>query len=182
MNGSTVQFDPRADGVLSSSVRLAQRVLDAHTASVFLIGSPHELVLRATSEPHPERILGQTLSPDEGIAGWVFTTGSPIRASGVLDDSRFAEDTARAGEYLPEVIVAAPIPGPDLPIGVLEVLDPEPAGRDDLTVIGIVTEIAEQLGEALALVRHVPEAAAGHAIGQARSLLDELSRSLRRGR
>jgi GAF domain-containing protein len=182
MNGPEARFDPREDRVLRSSVRLARLVLEAHAASVFLAGSPNELVLRATSEQDADRILGLTLSPDEGIAGWVFTTGSSTMVSSVANDSRFARDTAEASGYVPEVIVAVPISGPDLPIGVLEVLDPEAGGRDDLTVIDIVTEIAEQLGVVLASVRQIPEATAEETLGQARTLLDDLSRSLRHPR
>jgi len=181
MSAADIPFEHGEDRVLRSSVRLARLVLQAHAASVFLSGSPDELVLRATSEEDADRILGITLAPDEGIAGWVFTTGSSAMVSKVSDDDRFARAAAESSGYVPEVIVAVPIHGPNAPIGVLEVLDPRPGLHDDLTMIDIVTEIAEQLGEVLGPSRQA-ELTVEQTLDAAQTLLDDLSRNLRRTR
>ena len=65
---------PEREGrILRASVRLARLLLDAHAASVFLASTLDALVLRATSEEDADHLLGITLAPNEGIAGWVFS-------------------------------------------------------------------------------------------------------------
>ena len=172
----------REDRLLRSTVRLARLVLDSHAASVFLAADEDALVLRATSEEDADQVLGLRLPSHEGIAGWVFTMGTPAVVSGVSDDVRFARDVAELSGYLPNVIVAVPVLLGLEPVGVIEVLDPGDHGRDDLTVIDIVTEIAEQLAEVLALVRQETSVDVETAIHQAQSVLDGLSQTLRQTR
>ena len=172
----------REGRILRATVRLARLLLDAHAASVFLASTLDALVLRATSEEDADHLLGITLAPNEGIAGWVFSTGDPAMVSGVTQDPRFSRAATEIGGYLPDVIVAVPILGEREPIGVLEIIDPGEHFRDDLTVIDIVTEIAEQLGDVLQLVRAPTENTVYAAIGEAQAVLDGISRELRRGR
>jgi hypothetical protein len=69
-----------------------------------------------------------------GIVGWVALSGEPIAVAEVGADARFARDVAEATDYLPSVILAAPLPGADGDVlGVLELLDP---ARGDEVVLG----------------------------------------------
>jgi len=81
-----------------------------------------------------EAIEGTDLPVTRGIVGWVALSGEPIAVAEVAADARFARDVAEATDYLPSVILAAPLPGVDGDVlGVLEVLDP---ARGDEVVLG----------------------------------------------
>lgn len=80
-------------------------------------------------------IEGTDLPVSRGLVGWVAMSGQPIAVAEVEADVRFARDVAEATDYIPSVILAAPLPGPgDEVLGVMELLDP--ARGADEAVLG----------------------------------------------
>jgi signal transduction protein with GAF and PtsI domain len=105
-------------------------------------------------------IVGTKVPVGRGIVGWVATSGQPIAVAEVESDARFARDVAEATDYIPCVILAAPLPGAgDDVLGVMELLDPT---RTDEAVLGNLRGSAAELavlttvaGAAAAAVRRV---------------------------
>lgn len=98
----------------------------AAAASCALVtDSGDRLVFVAADGAGADRIRGVELPVGRGIAGWVVMADQAIAVSDVARDTRFARDVAEATEYVPNVVLAVPIPLPDGEVGgVLEVLDP----------------------------------------------------------
>ncbi len=141
------------DEILRSTVRLARLSFNAAAASVFLYDHERDvLVFEASSGPGEDRLLGLTLPPDRGIAGWVANTGEPIVIRGVAEDSRFDRDFAAGTGLVPDVIMAAPIEHEGDILGVLEVLDPNLSTVSEIMAIDLLTELANQSCAALSLL------------------------------
>jgi signal transduction protein with GAF and PtsI domain len=111
---------------LVSSVAAIRALFGAAAASCALVTDTGDrLVFVAADGAGADRIRGVELPIGRGIAGWVVMADQAIAVRDVVRDSRFARDVAEATEYVPNVVLAAPIPLPDGEIGgVLEVLDP----------------------------------------------------------
>ncbi|HET8561804.1 MAG TPA: GAF domain-containing protein [Marmoricola sp.] len=89
-------------------------------------------------------IVGTRLPVSRGIVGWVALTGQPIAVAEVESDARFARDVAAATDYIPRVVLAAPLPGPDGDVlGVMELLDPGRGAGE--TVLGLQRGTAAEL-------------------------------------
>ena len=82
-----------------------------------------ELVFAAVSGEGADTLSGRRISAARGIAGWVLETGQPLVVEDVTQDPRFAAGFARSTGYVPKGIMAAPIPGDEHPLGVMNVLD-----------------------------------------------------------
>lgn len=111
---------------LVSSVAAIRALFGAAAASCALVtDSGDRLVFVAADGAGADRILGVELPIGRGIAGWAVMADQAIAVRDVVRDTRFARDVAEATEYVPNVVLAAPIPLPDGEVGgVLEVLDP----------------------------------------------------------
>lgn len=141
------------DEILRSTVRLARLSFNAAAASVFLYDHERDvLVFEASSGPGEDRLLGLTMPPDRGIAGWVANTGEPIIIRGAAEDSRYNRDFAAGTGLVPDVIMAAPIEHDGDILGVLEVLDPNLTAIGEIMAIDLLTELANQSCAALSLL------------------------------
>lgn len=111
---------------LVSSVVAIRALFGAAAASCALVtDSGDRLVFVAADGAGADRIQGVELPIGRGIAGWAVMADQAIAVRDVVRDTRFARDVAEATEYVPNVVLAAPIPLPDGEVGgVLEVLDP----------------------------------------------------------
>ncbi|MCA1780841.1 MAG: hypothetical protein ABR500_11525 [Dermatophilaceae bacterium] len=111
---------------LVSSVAAIRALFGAAAASCALVNDRGDrLVFVAADGAGADRILGVELPIGRGIAGWAVMADQAIAVRDVVRDNRFARDVAEATEYVPNVVLAAPIPLPDGEVGgVLEVLDP----------------------------------------------------------
>ncbi len=78
------------DEVLSRIVREANLMLDVETGSVLLINDNSNELYFATSVYKGQRVeINTRLKKDQGIAGWVISTGEPARVDDVSQDSRW---------------------------------------------------------------------------------------------
>ena len=123
------------DALLASITDLGRCAFGAAACSLALLEPDEEhLVFQVASGAGADEVVGMRLPVSRGIAGWVVSSGQPIAVSDVRADPRFAVDVAESTGYLPRVILAAPMSAGGEPLGVVEVLDPQPgaAARLDL--------------------------------------------------
>jgi signal transduction protein with GAF and PtsI domain len=141
------------DEILRATARLARLSFSAAAASIFLYDQ-EEQVLRfeACSGVGQDELLGMTIPPDRGIAGWVANTGEPLVIQGVADDERFDRDFAMETGLVPDTILAAPVEHRGEILGVLEVLDPKLEMVGSMVAIDMLTELANQSCAALSLI------------------------------
>ncbi len=167
---------------LRSTARSLRRVYGAASVSVALT-SEDGATLRfvAADGEAAASVVGLTISVDTGIAGWVAVSQTPMAVGDVTRDPRFARAVAEQIGYIPQSILAAPLPGPDGALGVIEVLDPDASRRGDLGTLSLagsllaalVTHSSESDLDPALLHRAVRVAAMGPAaVGLATRLLD----------
>jgi GAF domain-containing protein len=115
---------PHADELLQSVAEVARQLFDAAACSIALLDeSTEELVFAVTVGAGAESVLGVRVPVQQGIAGYVVTTGQSIAIEDVTADPRFARDVAESTGYVPRSILAAPLETGAGTIGVIEVLD-----------------------------------------------------------
>jgi GAF domain-containing protein len=110
--------------VLRSVVEATVALFDAEAASIALYdASADRLVFEVAAGEQGQGVIGLSIAPDQGIAGYVFRTGQSLALSDVERDARFGRAVAEKTAYLPRSIVAVPLIDGETTIGVLEVLD-----------------------------------------------------------
>ncbi|HET9084664.1 MAG TPA: GAF domain-containing protein [Candidatus Limnocylindrales bacterium] len=138
------------DDLLIALSRVAVAALESQAASIALFDAPsHRLVFRAAAGPAAGDIVGVSIDPETGLAGYAFTTGQPLAVADVSTDPRFERAVAEASGYVPSSLLAVPIVGPVETIGVLEALDGR-RGAFSLHDIDIATAIASAVAAAVA--------------------------------
>jgi GAF domain-containing protein len=111
--------------LLRGVVEAARAALDARAASIALVDPrTGDLVFEAVAGGGGPELLGAHFRPDQGIAGQVVQTGTPLFIDDLVREPRFAHDIAVETGYEPEALYAAPISVGGVVVGVLSVLDP----------------------------------------------------------
>lgn len=141
---------------LDRALRVTCRAVEAEAGSLLILDEDTgELVFATVHGKHADRLLWQRMEPGTGIAGWVMRHGRSVVVNNAYSDDRFAtEIEASFGEKTHD-LVAAPLPGPDRLLGVVELLNK----RDE--------QLFNRLDEEIATL-------AGHHVGR---LLDGMSRT-----
>jgi GAF domain-containing protein len=140
--------------LLRGVVEAARAALDARAASIALV-DPHtgDLVFEAVAGGGGPELLGAHFRADQGIAGHVVQTGTPLMIDDLAREPRFAHDIAVETGYQPEALYAAPISLAGLVVGVLSVLDagePPPGGAAAvLEALCAHAAVALELGDSL---------------------------------
>lgn len=115
---------PGGEAVLRSVADATVTLFDAEAASIALHDpATGTLVIRVAAGTAGEGAVGLAFPVDQGIAGYVFTTGQPLAVSDVARDPRFGRSVAESSGYVPRSILAVPLVDDAGAIGVLEVLD-----------------------------------------------------------
>jgi GAF domain-containing protein len=131
--------------VLSSIVEATVTLFDAEAASLALFDPAlGQLVFVVAAGEQGQGVIGLAIAPDQGIAGYVFTTGQPLALSEVERDARFGRDRAAATGYVPRSIVAVPLIDERGSLGVLEVLDKRTSAAFSLRDIELASVFARQ--------------------------------------
>ena len=152
---------PTTSLLLSSIVDATVALFDAEASSIALYDAGSQrLVFEVASGTHGEGVVGLAIAPDQGIAGYVFTTGQPIALSDVARDARFGRSAAEQTGYVPRSLVAVPLLDDEGSIGVLEVLDKRSDGAFDLRDIELASLFARQAAVAIRASRLERDAAA----------------------
>jgi GAF domain-containing protein len=136
---------PAGEAVLRSIVEATAALFDAEAASIALYDpASNELRFRVAAGQQGQGVVGLAIRPDQGVAGYVFTTGQPLALSDVAADSRFGRAAAEQTGYVPRSLVAVPLLDDEGSIGVLEVLDRRNQAAFDLRDVELATVFARQ--------------------------------------
>ena len=113
-----------ARAVLRSVVEATVALFEAEAASIALYDAASDrLVFEVAAGQQGQGVIGVAIRPDQGIAGYVYTSGQALALSDVASDPRFGRTVAEKTAYVPRSIVAVPLVDDHGTIGVLEVLD-----------------------------------------------------------
>lgn len=140
--------------VLRSIVEATVALFDAEAASIALYDAATDrLVFEVAAGEQGQGVIGLSIAPDQGIAGYVYRTGQALALSDVEHDARFGRAVAEQTAYLPRSIVAVPLVSEDRTIGVLEVLDKRSASTFSLRDIELAAVFAQQAATAIGATR-----------------------------
>jgi signal transduction protein with GAF and PtsI domain len=132
--------------VLASTVRSLRRLYSAASVSVALTSEDGtSLRFVAADGEAAGKVVGLEITVDTGIAGWVAMSQTPMAVGDVTRDPRFAREVAEQIGYVPQSILAAPLPGPEAALGVLEVLDADASRRGDLGTLALTGSLLAAL-------------------------------------
>lgn len=135
--------------LLGAVASMARAATGAVAASVCTLDTEQHLVFQAVSGDGADLLIGTRFSAERGIAGWVAVTGEPMAVENPAADARFARDIAVRSGFIPSSILAVPVSHSGVVLGVLEVLDPAPAGRSSIADLDRLTDFAANIGTAL---------------------------------
>jgi len=131
--------------VLRSIVEATVALFDAEASSIALFDpARNQLVFEVAAGVQGQGVIGLAIAPDQGIAGYVFTTGQPLALSEVERDARFGRGAAEATGYVPRSIVAVPLIDDSGSLGVLELLDKRSSATFSLRDIELASVFARQ--------------------------------------
>jgi GAF domain-containing protein len=132
---------PGGAAVLRSIVDATVVLFDAEAASIALYDpAADRLVFRVAAGAQGQGVVGVSIAPHEGVAGYVFSTGQPIAIVDVAADPRFGAEAAEQTGYVPRSILAVPLLDDEASLGVLEILDRRSAegfGLRDVELAGV---------------------------------------------
>ena len=139
-----------AGAVLRSVVEATVALFDAEAASIALYDpSAGRLVFEVAAGEQGQGVVGLSIAPDQGIAGYVFTTGQALAVADVQHDARFGRSVAERTGYVPRSIVAVPLLDDQGGIGVLQVLDKRSASAFSLRDVELAGVFARQASVAI---------------------------------
>lgn len=110
------------DKLLADYLRVILKLTGTEAGSI-LLRDRDELVFRACRGPRSAALLGKRLQQDEGIAGWVATTGRSYISSDVKADPRWSSRIGAQLRIQTRNLLAAPLRTADSVIGVVEVIN-----------------------------------------------------------
>lgn len=136
--------------LLQSVVDAATALFDSEAASIALFEpDPARLEYRVAAGAHGAGVVGLSVAPTQGIAGYVFSTGQPIALSDVRSDPRFDQGAAQRTGYVPRSIAAVPLIDEDVTVGVLQVLDKRSTPTFTLRDMELLAVFARQAAAAI---------------------------------
>ena len=143
-----------SEAVLRSIVEATVTLFQAHAASIALYDpSTNRLVFRVAAGEQGSGVLGLSIATDQGLAGYVFSTGQAIAISDVANDARFGRAFAARTGYIPTSIVAVPLVDGEGTIGVLQVLDKRDSNAFSLRDVELAAVFARQAAIAISASR-----------------------------
>jgi GAF domain-containing protein len=141
------------DELLRSLTETARQLFGAAACSLALLSEDEsELIYTVAAGEGADDVTGMRISSSQGIAGWVVQSGQPIAVSDLINDPRFARDTAERTGYVPQAILAVPVETPQRMLGVISLLDRDsrrPGAGQDMALLSL---FADQAALALASV------------------------------
>lgn len=139
-----------ARAVLRSVVEATVALFEAEAASIALYDPASDrLVFEVAAGEQGQGVIGVAIRTDQGIAGYVYTTGQALALSDVASDPRFGRSVAEKTAYVPRSIVAVPLVDAQGAIGVLEVLDKRSQAAFSLRDIELAGVFARQAAVAI---------------------------------
>jgi GAF domain-containing protein len=180
-NALNLALAPMGDDLVDWTARTARAVFGAAACSIALLsGDGEELVFTTATGGAAASVSGLRIPAGEGIAGWVATTGQPLAVDDLSGDPRFAANVAESTGFIPRAILASPIETGERLLGVIEILDRDPAragAEDDLALLALFAHQAALALDAAARARRIGDiivaALAGEDEGAAERVDDE---------
>ncbi|HEX2221562.1 MAG TPA: GAF domain-containing protein [Candidatus Limnocylindria bacterium] len=140
--------------LLQTIVDATARLFDAEASSIALFErDPDRLEFRVAAGARGAGAIGLSVPPNQGIAGYVFSTGQAIALSDVASDPRFDRRTAERTGYVPRSIAAVPLVDEGGPVGVLQVLDKRDSPTFSLRDMELLAVFATQAAAAITAAR-----------------------------
>jgi GAF domain-containing protein len=140
--------------LLQSIVDATVSLFDAEASSIALYEpNPDRLEFRVASGAQGAGAIGLTVSPSQGIAGFVFSTGQALALSDVAADPRFDLAAAKRTGYVPRSIAAVPLLDEEGTTGVLQVLDKRGSPSFSLRDMELLAIFATQATSAITATR-----------------------------
>lgn len=140
--------------VLRSVVDAAVALIRAEAASIALHDpATNRLVFRVAAGERGAGVVGLEIGPDEGVAGYVFSTGQPLALGEASTDPRFGRGAAEQTGYVPRSLIAVPLGDDAGTLGVLEVLDRRDGEPFDLRDLEAAAVFARQATVAIRATR-----------------------------
>jgi GAF domain-containing protein len=139
-----------ARAVLRSVVEATVALFEAEAASIALYDAATDrLVFEVAAGEQGQGVIGVSIGTDQGIAGFVYTTGQALALSDVASDPRFGRTIAAQTAYMPRSLIAVPLVDEHGTIGVLEVLDKHSQAAFSLRDIELAGVFARQAAVAI---------------------------------
>jgi GAF domain-containing protein len=139
-----------APAVLRSVVEATVTLFDAEAASIALFDAVSgRLVFEVAAGEQGQGVIGLSIPPDQGIAGYAYTTGQALALADVEHDPRFGRTVAERTGYVPRSIVAVPLVDDEGTIGVLQVLDKRSGTAFSLRDVELAGVFARQASVAI---------------------------------
>jgi GAF domain-containing protein len=110
-------------------------------------------VFRVAAGEQGQGVVGLSVAPDQGLVGYVYTSGQGLAISDVRADPRFGRAFAESTQYVPRSIVAVPLTDAHGTVGVLEVLDKRGEEAFSLRDIELASVFARQAAVAISATR-----------------------------
>ena len=112
------------DEVLTRIVHEANRMLGVETGSVLLVSETTPELLFATAISNGQRIdIPTRLRMDQGIAGWVASTGEPVCVNDVALDPRWYGEVETGFNFKTDSVICVPLQIKGRVVGVIEVFN-----------------------------------------------------------
>ncbi|MBI2777014.1 MAG: GAF domain-containing protein [Chloroflexi bacterium] len=152
---AAARLEPVAgEAVLRSVVDAAVALIRAEAASIALLDPAiGRLVFRVAAGERGAGVVGLSIGTEEGVAGYVFSTGQPLAIGEAAADPRFERAAAEQTGYVPRSLIAVPLGDDDGTIGVLEVLDRADGEPFDLRDLDAAAVFARQATIAIRATR-----------------------------
>ncbi|MDT4937995.1 MAG: hypothetical protein QOG80_1666 [Pseudonocardiales bacterium] len=139
-----------ATSLCASIVEIARRVFGAAACSLAVLDDEAgELEYLVASGAGADAITGTRMSVGRGLGGWVAQSGQAVLVSDLGTDHRFARDIAESTSYIPTSLMALPVEGGELLLGVLTVLDRDAQRPDAAHDLELASVFAAQAAAAL---------------------------------
>lgn len=162
---TAVALEPAGhDDLLQAVCDAAKELFGAAACSIALVEEQSdEIVYRVASGAGAAQVLGLRLPLGRGVAGWVVSSGMPIRVDDLTADPRFGREVAEQTGYVPRSILATPLETALTVLGVLSVLDPaapasEGAAQHEMRLLGLFAQQAALAIDAARVYRNVGKA------------------------
>ena len=140
--------------LLQSIVDATVTLFDAEAASIALFeGDPDRLEFRVAAGERGAGVIGLSVPPSQGIAGYVYSSGQALALSDVMSDPRFDRATAQRTGYVPRSIAAVPLLDDRQTLGVLQVLDKRSTPTFSLRDMELLAVFAAQAAAAINAAR-----------------------------
>ena len=142
------------EAVLRSVVEAAVALIHAEAASIAIHDpATNELVFQVAAGERGAGVVGLRIGVDQGVAGYVFSTGQPLALGEAGTDPRFGRGAAEQTGYVPRSLIAVPLLDDAGTLGVLEVLDRRDGEPFDLRDLDAAAVFARQATVAIRATR-----------------------------